>query len=325
MIVAHRVWIGQLAWMSAVAGLPLGQQMDQVAGLRGVETAKLAPLQTFGVTQYRRSLGAGELTQLRLATLNLQTEDETVLSEQELADRRSRQKQALLDAQADLIALQELRATDLPVVLSWLGAGWAYKGGDAVAPERNGFFYRVNRLAVEEIAQLPIPPADYPVISARWQILPEKIRIRTLHAYLPPHDPVKRQKQAEMMAREVRREQGPLVVLGDLSTWPYLPADRRVLYYDGPAILSILRTAGLVDADTRTVFGAIGPTGDLILQAKDGRMPLAIRLAHVLTNSAVEPILSAIQEPAAEAEPERQILVVDLAISVDMPLPPDLD
>jgi hypothetical protein len=311
-----------ISWMmAATCGLaaPLSEQMAATEGLRGVETAKLGPIQIFGITQYRRALSQGEVARLRVATLNLETGDLVGMSDAEKGEFRAQQKAQLTEADADLLVVQELDLTAVDEIKSWLGAAYGYLAAAPTGSEQShGFFYRKARVEPLKVAILPIPPADHPVVRGKWRLVPEGTTFTAFHVYFPPHDPVKRQKQAEMVAREVVGEEGPLLLLGDFSTWPYRPADKRVLYYDGPSLMEILRKGSLADAQTRGLFGHLGPSGDLILAGRQGTESLEVALSHVMVNPEVEVVLSTLSAPSGKEQGgPRRLLAVDLALPVE--------
>lgn len=311
-----------LSWVIAAAcghAAPLSEQMASTEGLRGVETAKLGPVQIFGITQYRRALSQGEVARLRVATLNLETGDLVGMSDAEKGEFQAQQKSQMLEADADLLVVQELDLSAVDQMRSWLGAGYGYLAAAPTGSEQShGFFYRKSRVEPLKVTILPIPPSDNPVVRGKWRLVPEGTTFTAIHVYFPPHDPVKRQKQAEMIAREVVGEEGPLFLLGDFSTWPYRPADKRVLYYDGPSLMEILRKGSLADAQTRGLFGHIGPAGDLTLAGRPGIESLEVALAHVMVNPEIEVVLSAFSTPAVKEQGgPRRLLAVDLALPVE--------
>ena len=235
-------------------------------------------------------------------------------------ERRPRVAELIQHDRPDLICSQELYANQVDELIELIAPGYTFFGVGEKDGKRkgqhNGIFYRPDRLELIEgrvlwMSETPETPSPSPVDPKPRQLTVCHFRDRltgrefvAMNTHLRFNNPDSRAYCARFIADLAAKQSLPVLVAGDMNTFPNRPANTALPFYDGPYIERLITETVLTDSADVAVAGHFGPLSTFT-SAPDDPLPTPFRgtgkpgviLDHIYVTEGVTVLAYAV-EPA---------------------------
>lgn len=204
------------------------------------------------------------------------------------AERRPRVAELIQHDRPDLVCSQELYAKQVDSLVELIAPDYTFFGAGEKDGKRkgqhNGFFYRPDRLELIEgkvlwMSETPGRPSASPVDPRPRQLTVCHFRDRmtgrefvAMNTHLRFNNPNSRAYCAKFIADLAATYSIPVLVAGDMNTFPNRPAAIALPFFDGPYIEQIFTSGVLSNSINLAVVGRFGPLSTFTSESGD---PLA--------------------------------------------------
>jgi endonuclease/exonuclease/phosphatase family metal-dependent hydrolase len=211
------------------------------------------------------------------------------------------------DVQPDIIGVQELYSDQLNDLKSYLEPTYEFYCKPCKDGELNGIFYRRERFEPIDCKVLYMTETpDIPSGGTLTMIQLKDHKTGRIFAVFNTHlafsNIEKREFQARFIADhvEIYAKQMPVIVMGDLNTFPNRPDLKRFPFYDGDYIHRLLTQYSLRDARERAIIGHLGPISTFTNELDEavpfkGTGTPGVFLDHIYVSSAIFVLVHAVQ------------------------------
>lgn len=188
----------------------------------------------------------------------------------------------ITDIDPDILGVQECYQDQLEDLFKHLGCVYNYFKGDTSRGELNAIFYKRDLFEIvlsgefpSSFHELPLDSKDEEIVSSIPDYLPPELEpgrgltllnlvqkstrcaFCVLNTHLTFYRINSRELQALYIENLARRISIPVILLGDLNSFPNRP-DKSLPFYDGDRITSILKRS-LLDSREHSLLGHVGP------------------------------------------------------------------
>ncbi len=253
--------------------------------------------------------------------------------------RRPRVAELIQHDRPDLICSQELFAKQVDSLVELIGNDYTFFGAGEKDGKRkgqhNGMFYRPDRLELIEgkvlwMSETPEKPSSSPVDPRPRQLTLCHFRDRmtgrefvAMNTHLRFNNPNSRAYCAKFIADRAATYSIPVLVAGDMNTFPNRPVNTALPFFDGPYIEQILTSGVLVDSIDLAVAGRVGPlstftseSGDPLAKPFRGTGNPGVILDHIYVTEGVTVLAHAVEPARVDGHfPSDHLpIVVDLVL-----------
>lgn len=246
---------------------------------------------------------------IRIATYNvlLNKFDENLEEVNRWPIRLPRIVEIIREMKPDILCVQELYSDQLAGLLPFLEDLYAFYSHQSTEGELNGIFYLKNRFEINEAQVWPMsqcPEMKYSDTLTMLQLKDRKTNksfvVFNTHLSFSKID--KREGQAKFIAKKIAgfAEKMPVVLTGDMNTFPNRPDFDKLPFYDGGYIDNILKDKSLKDAKEASLLGHIGPLATFT-NAMDDIAPFkgtgtpGVILDHIYVSEGIKVLIHAVQ------------------------------
>lgn len=279
--------------------IPVMEKFEQTENL---------PKQKYSKNQYQAIVEAlsHQADRIRLVTYNmlLNTLDHKHDPINRWPNRLPRIVELLNEMQPDIIGVQELYTDQLAELQERIGKEFAFYGLPSTK-ENNGIFYRRDRFEFIDGKVWHIPEA-IPSWMQLTMVQLKDCKTNQIFAVFNTHltfpNPDKRESQAQAIAKysEEYAEQMPVLVMGDLNTFPNRPELDTLPYLDGDYVHRILASGSLKETQEISLLGHVGPIATYTNQIGSikpfqGTGTPGVYLDHVYASPSITVLMHAVQ------------------------------
>lgn len=232
--------------------------------LENVETLKT---QKYSKNQFEEIADAlsHKSDKIRLMTYNMlfNIHDNKVDEVNRWPQRLPRIVELLHEMQPDVIGTQELYPDQVEDLLQYFGNEFAFYGEPCEDKENNGIFYRRDRFEVinSHVWFIPQAPSSESLTMVQLRDLQTGEKFAVLNTHMAFSKIDKRERQARFIAERAASiaNEMPVIVTGDLNTFPNRPDLEKLPFLDGDYIYRILTQGPLRNAKEMSLVGHVGP------------------------------------------------------------------
>lgn len=239
---------------------------------------------------------------LRVATFNVLFDfyDDTLPEEYRWPQRKNRVVEMILHLKPDVLGVQEVYPHLLNDLRKGLN-GYAFFGEAQKGGEINGIFYNAGRLTlIDSRFQDPLN-----LVTLRDNATGKVFAFCNTHLAFVKID--KRERQAAQVhkiisefLREERVEVPPLILTGDMNTFPNIPTLKKLPFLDGNRIETLLKGQILLDARECALLGHLGPlstfsNGENDIAPFKGRGTPGVFLDHIFVTKNIAVLAHAVE------------------------------
>lgn len=208
----------------------------------------------------------------------------------------------------DILGVQELCNNQVQDLVALLEDKWAFYGESSYWGECNGIFYKKNRFDLIECQALPTQDREDMISNTVMMVHLKDYQTGQKFVVFNTHfsfeDVEERALQAQFIADYIEpiSTSIPVILMGDLNTFPHRLDLRRLPFYDGDYIHRILSGRGLKEAKEVSLLGHLGPISTFTNKGDDptpflGTGVPGIFLDHLYVSKGITVLLHAV-EPA---------------------------
>ncbi len=249
---------------------------------------------------------------IRLVSYNILFDLYDAAAEEELRwpARLPRILELLTEMNPDIISVQELYGDQYQSLVGALNNTYAFVGEPSEDTECNAIFFRRNRFQQIDCQSWKMPPRKRSAKSRADKVLTEvklkDLRTNRVFTVLNTHfsfsDLNQREDEARFIAKRITQINTPILVTGDLNTFPMRLDQQKLPFYDGDYIHRILTKKILKDAREQSLLGHLGPLSSFTNRDGDikpftGTGTPGVFLDHIYISQEIQTLLHAI-EPA---------------------------
>ncbi len=215
--------------------------------------------------------------------------------------RKARVAEMIEHLQPDILGVQELCTNQLKDLLPCLEGKYAYFGVPQKNGEINAIFYNKHRFELIETRYMD--PMNF--VKLQDRATGKAVAFCNTHLAFSNID--KREAQAEKIhrfisefLREETTEVPPLILTGDMNTFPNLPSLKKLPFLDGTRIESLLKGDLLVDARECALLGHVGPLSTFSNNGEDttpfqGSGTPGVFLDHIFVTKDITVLMHAVE------------------------------
>lgn len=236
------------------------------------EIVENLPSQKYSKRQYAeiREALLSKGNRIRLVTYNMlmnYLENKTTNDEDRWVSRFPRVVELIQEMQPDILAVQEVAKSQRDDLLSVLGDTFSFYSKPHSEGELSGIFYKKERFELIDNHVWYMMEKPKPIHTATTltmvQLKDKKTGqcIAVFNTHLSFCNIEKRDFQVHFIAETIKpiAETMPLIVCGDLNTFPARLDLKQLPFYDGDYIHRILTKNTLKDAKEMSLLGHLGP------------------------------------------------------------------
>ena len=275
------------------------------------ESLENLPSEKYSKQQYNEIQKALSLKEnrIRLATYNMlfNLYDHNLEEQHRWLQRLPLIVEMINEMKPDIIGVQELYSDQLADLMPYIDGVYNFYSKPCEDGELNGIFYRKDRFEVIEskvvyMTETPEVPSSETLTMLQLKDQKTGSIFAVFNTHLAFSKIEKRDFQARFIADYVEpyAKQMPVILTGDLNTFPNRPDLSRLPFYDGDYIHRLLTKFSLHDAKERSMIGHLGPIGTFTNAADDGT-PFkgtgtpGIFLDHIYVSGGINVLLHAVQ------------------------------
>ncbi|WP_059358957.1 endonuclease/exonuclease/phosphatase family protein [Parachlamydia acanthamoebae] len=280
------------------------------------ELGNLSP-QKYSYPQFLEILAALQKhkEKLRIVTYNVLSNryDENLEEVNHWSQRLPRIVGLIEEMDPDILGVQELYPDQLKELHAYLRGAYAFYGKPCVDGEINGIFFRKNRFLVQDrqvwyLDENPKDPSTETLTMLKLKdlITGKLLAIFNTHLAMQPIE--KRELEARLISEHIQKHAShlPIILTGDLNTFPNRPDLIDLPFYDGDYILSILKGKKFLnDAKDISLLGHLGPLATFTSNGKDSTpfkgigLP-GVFLDHIMVSNDIQVWVHAVQAGTVE-------------------------
>ena len=210
------------------------------------------------------------------------------------------------EMQPDIIGVQELYTSQAKDLLPLIEEQYAFYSRDGENEELNGIFYRKERFEVvgQQVLFMTAPNTSGSATLTMLQLKDLKTgkSFAVFNTHLAFSQIDKRDFQVRFIAEHLQpfTEQMPVILTGDLNTFPNRLDLEKLPFYDGDYIHRILTKGALKDAKDVSILGHVGPISTFSndpssIAPFSGTGTPGIFLDHIYISKGIEVLIHAVQ------------------------------
>lgn len=220
---------------------------------------------------------------------------------------------ALIDEmQPDIIGVQELYPSQYESLMPRIGETYAFYARACEDEELNGIFYRKDRFEVVEsnvwyMTATPEVPSSETLTMLQLKDLKTGKVVAIFNTHLAFSKVDKRDFQARFIAEHLEAigANTPVILTGDLNTFPHRMDLERLPFYDGDYVHRILTRGCLKDAKDVSILGHLGPLSTFSNSPDDiapfkGTGNPGVFLDHIYVSTNINVLIHAVQPGTVE-------------------------
>lgn len=304
----NSVFLSLIVWCATVSGIEVENSIipviDRFENVDNLQKPKYSQSQYTEIVEALAHLDES----VRVVTYNMLCDilDQGIEESNRWPSRLPRIVAMLNEMQPDVIGAQELYTNQLGELQAHIGEEFAFYGQPS-RKENNGIFYRRDRFELIDGQVWMIPeaanltnPMQLTMVQLKDRKSGRQFAVFNTHLTFP--NPDKREAQALSIAKYAKEyvEKMPVLVMGDLNTFPNRPELGTSPYLDGDYALRIIAQSALYEAREVSLLGHVGPistftnrTGS-ILPFKGEGIP-GVCLDHIYVSSDITVLIHAVQ------------------------------
>lgn len=181
------------------------------------------------------------------------------------------------EMQPDILGVQELYPHQLKQLMPYLEENFIFFAHDCEDRELNGIFYRKNRFEVMDrqvwyMTQTPDIPSSETLTMLQLKDLKTDQVLAIFNTHLAFSKIEKRDFQAQFIAEKIELfvKEMPVILMGDMNTFPHRLDLPNLPFYDGDEVHRIFTSKSLRDAKDMSKLGHLGPMGTFTNASDDG-------------------------------------------------------
>lgn len=246
---------------------------------------------------------------IRLVTYNVlfNLYDHDLDEENRWPQRLPRIVELIEEMKPDVIGVQELYTGQFNDLMPHIENTFAFFSRACEDGELNGIFYRKDRFDVIDsqvwyMTNTPDVPSSETLTMLQLKDLKTGRSIAVFNTHLAFSKIEKRDFQARFIAEHIESfAQGmPIILTGDLNTFPHRLDLEKLPFYDGDYIHRILTGGVLKDAKDVSILGHVGPISTFSNSSDDG-VPFkgtgtpGVFLDHIFVSDGIQVLIHAVQ------------------------------
>lgn len=221
--------------------------------------------------------------------------------------RISRIVELIEEMQPDILGVQELYSNQLADLRPHMQDIYVFYAKECEDGELNGIFYRKDRFKVLDkqvwyMTKTPHVRSSETLIMLQLEDLKTGKCFAIFNTHLAFSKMEKRDFQARFIAKKIElfAKKMPVILTGDMNTFPNRLDLNKLPFYDGDYIERILTSKSLEDAKNVSLLGHLGPIGTFTNATDDG-IPFqgtgtpGIFLDHIYISNQVAVLIHAVQ------------------------------
>lgn len=311
----------------------IGVEQSIIPLMEKTESLSALPIAKYSTSQFaeiEESLNR-KTERLRLVTYNMlaHTYDYKTDPVNRWPQRLPRILDLLDEMQADIIGAQELYDHQAQDILDHFGETYVFYALPCDDGEQNGIFYRKDRFEVVDshvwyMSETPEVPDTETLTMLTLRDLRSGQTFAVFNAHLAFSNVNKRDYQARFIQKYAEKyaKNMPVLVTGDLNTFPNRTDLGKLPFYDGDYIHRLLTQESLRDARDMSLLGHIGPLSTFT-NATDEAIPFTgigtpgVLLDHVYISKGITVLLHAVQPGTVDGHfpSDHMPIVVDFLLS----------
>jgi endonuclease/exonuclease/phosphatase family metal-dependent hydrolase len=303
--------------------IPIMQKVESIENLNSTKYSKSQ------FSEISDALSQKE-NRIRLATFNMlfNLYDHNLEEIHQWPQRMPRIVDVIKDMQVDIIGVQELYQDQLNDLLDALDDDFAFYSKPSQDGELNGIFYRKSRFEVTDCKVWTM--SDTPDIEGFETLTYLQLKdiktgqeVSVFNTHLAFSKVDKREFQARFIADTIEpfASEMPVILTGDLNTFPNRPDLEKLPFLDGDYIHRLLTQGSLRDARDLSLLGHIGPISTFTNSPDDvlpfeGTGTPGIMLDHIYVSKRIQVLLQAVQAGTVDGQfpSDHMPLIIDFLI-----------
>ena len=211
------------------------------------------------------------------------------------------------EMQPDIIGVQELYPDQAKDLLPLIDNTYSFYSRTEDNEELNGIFYRKDRFDVIDskilyMSDTPDIPSSKTLTLIHLKDLKTGKELTVFNTHLTLGKIESREFQARFIADHIEpyATQTPIILTGDLNSFPNRPDLKNLPFYDGDYIHRILTQGSLKDAKDVSILGHVGPTSTFSNSPENG-IPFkgtgtpGVFLDHIYVSKGITVLIHAVQ------------------------------
>ena len=212
----------------------------------------------------------------------------------------------------DLIAMQELSASQAKDILPFVEKGYGFFSNNLKDGDLNGIFYRLDRFDLIEgdfwsMSPTPQEPSVHTLtmVKLKDKLTGKSMAVFNVHLAFGKIE--KRAFQAKFIASHIESFAAglPIILAGDMNTFAHRLDLERLPFYDGDYIHRLLTGGGLKDAREKAILGHLGPLSTFTNANEKaisftGTGTPGVFLDHIYVSQEVDVLIHAVQSATVD-------------------------
>lgn len=288
--------------------IPLVEKFERIENLTPQKYSQNQYLEICSVLNQREE-------RLRLATYNVlfNLYDHNLEEINRWPQRLPRIVELINEMQPDIMGVQELYPDQLADLLPHLEHTFAFYAKACKDGELNGFFYRKERFEVVDsqiwyMTSTPEIPSSETLTMLQLKDLKTGKCFAIFNTHLAFSKINKREFQAQFIAKKISvyAKQMPVILTGDMNTFPQRLDLEKLPFYDGDYIQRIFTKKNLQEAREVSILGHLGPISTFSNADNNDGTPFkgtgtpGVFLDHIYVSDGVQVIMHAVQPGTVE-------------------------
>lgn len=240
---------------------------------------------------------------IRLVSYNIlfNKYDHNLAEENRWPQRCPRIAELIEEMNPDIMGVQELCSDQRTDLLAAVGNVYEFYSEESSSGEHDGIFYRKDRFElIDSHVWEMVDSGTLTMITLKELATSKSLAIFNTHLSFSKVD--RREQQAKFIAEKIESfaPMIPVILTGDMNTFPNKLDKEKLPFYDGDYIHRIFTQSSLKDAREIACLGHLGPIGtftnvDHDPQPFKGTGTPGIFLDHIYVSRGVQPIVHAVQ------------------------------
>ncbi len=285
-----------------------GVENSIVLAIENSEVIEKLPIQKYSKNQFAEISAALQHKEkrLRIVSFNMLANDMDHKREEfnRWPQRLPRIVDTLKEIDPDVIGAQELYQTQLDDLLPHIETTFGFYGEPRTDGELNGVFYRKSRFELVNAKVWAIPPIgqignNITMLQLKDILTGQLFAIFNTHLAFGANE---RENEVHFIIEQILpvAEQMPVILTGDLNTFPNRLDLNRLPFYDGDYIHRLLTKNILKDSFEVTLLGHLGPISTFTNAPENG-IPFqgtgtpGVMLDHIYVSNEITVLIHAVQ------------------------------
>lgn len=279
-----------------------------VPTIENAETIECLPTHKYSTNQMAELISAlqHKASRLRIVTFNMLANDRDLTREEfnRWHQRLPRIIATIEELNPDIIGSQELYQCQLDNLHPQIEQAFAFYGEPRSDGELNGVFYRKDRFKLVKSQAWTIPPIgqitnNVTMVQLKDLRTGQTLAIFNTHLAIGANE---RENEIRYILEQIKpiAEQMPVILTGDLNTFPHRQDLTKLPYYDGDYSHRLITKAIFKDSEEVSLLGHLGPISTFTNAPGDG-IPFqglgtpGVMLDHIYVSKEIIVLIHAVQ------------------------------